>query len=34
MTRNELTETILTKRRLSRLTWREIAARIGNGSPT
>ena len=33
MTRNELTETILTKKRLSRLTWREIAARIGNGSP-
>src|SRR5215470_674136 len=33
MTRDELTEIILSKKRLSRLTWREIAGRIGNSSP-
>ena len=33
MTRSEPTERILSRKRLSGLTWREIAARIGNGSP-
>src|SRR4051794_13917929 len=33
MTRDELTEIIPSKKRLSRRTWREIGARIGNASP-
>jgi cyanate lyase len=33
MTRAELTEKILAAKRKKRLTWREIAAKIGRGSP-
>ena len=33
MTRDELTQKILERKRTQKLTWREIAARIGEGSP-
>jgi cyanate lyase len=33
MTRAELTEKILSRKRIKRLTWKQIAAEIGGGSP-